>query len=175
MCSIITHPAVPLALSVFLPREVLTPGLVVTGAICSIVPDLDVIGFRFGVRYGDMFGHRGFTHSIFFAAVLAGSLTFAFFRSEQSSTLITFLFLFVSTLSHTLLDMLTNGGLGVALLAPFSGERFFFPWRPIQVSPVSVGSFFSEWGVRVLLSELRWVWLPSFVVFAAGYIARRYL
>jgi inner membrane protein len=35
----------------------------VAGALCSVIPDLDVIGFRFGIRYGDFWGHRGFTHS----------------------------------------------------------------------------------------------------------------
>jgi hypothetical protein len=39
------------------------------GAICSVVPDLDVVGFRFGIRYGDFWGHRGFTHSLLFAAL----------------------------------------------------------------------------------------------------------
>src|SRR6202043_386576 len=34
----------------------------VVGAVCSMIPDLDVIGFRFGIRYGDFLGHRGFTH-----------------------------------------------------------------------------------------------------------------
>ena len=61
MCSILTHPAVPLALSVFLPQGVASPKLLLAGAACSIIPDLDVIGFGFGIRYGDMLGHRGFT------------------------------------------------------------------------------------------------------------------
>ena len=56
---------------------------------------------------------------------------------------------------------MTNGGLGVALLAPFSEERFFFSFRPIQVSPIGAGAFFTEWGLRVLKSEGLWVGLPS--------------
>lgn len=36
------------------------------GVVCSMIPDLDVIGLAFGVRYGDPWGHRGMTHSIFF-------------------------------------------------------------------------------------------------------------
>ena len=40
-------------------------------AILAVIPDLDVIGMRYGIPYGDMFGHRGFTHSLFFAVVLA--------------------------------------------------------------------------------------------------------
>jgi len=40
--------------------------------LCSVIPDLDAIGFRFGIHYGDFWGHRGFTHSLIFAALLAG-------------------------------------------------------------------------------------------------------
>lgn len=174
MCSVLTHPAVPLALSAFLPQGAASPALLLAGAACSVVPDLDVIGFGFGVRYSDMLGHRGLTHSVLFAAALGALLTFTLFRDAQGSDWPVFLFLFLSTLSHALLDMLTNGGLGVALFAPFSNERYFFPWRPIEVSPIGVSSFLSDWGVRVILSELRWVWLPSAVVYALGYVTRRW-
>ncbi|HJQ26107.1 MAG TPA: metal-dependent hydrolase [Blastocatellia bacterium] len=174
MCSAFTHPAIPLALAVFLPKETVSPTLVVIGAACSIVPDLDAIGFRLGVSYGDMFGHRGFTHSIVFAAALSALLTFTLFRHLATGNWLVFVFLFVATLSHPLLDMLTNGGLGIALFAPFSNQRYFFPSRPIEVSPIGVASFFSTWGIRVLLSELQWVWLPAAGVFAVGYIIRRY-
>jgi inner membrane protein len=174
MCSVLTHPVVPLALSVALPRETTTSTLILAGAVCSIIPDLDVLGFGFGIRYNDMLGHRGLTHSIMFAVALSALLSFTLFRNTQSSHWVIFLFLFLSTLSHPLLDMLTNGGLGVALLAPFSNKRYFFPWRPIEVSPIGIGTFLSEWGVRVILTELKWVWLPSGIMFTVGQIARRY-
>jgi len=174
MCSVLTHPAIPLALSVCFPQAAVSPTLVFAGAVCSIIPDLDVIGFRFGIRYGEMLRHRGFTHSIVFAATLSALLAFTLFRNSPGGNWVIFLFLFISALSHSLLDMLTNGGLGIALFAPFSNDRYFFPWRPIEVSPIGVASFFSKWGIRVILSELRWVWLPSTVIFAVGYIVRRY-
>ena len=69
-----THPVVPAAIAAVFPQGSISPTLVLLGAACSIIPDLDVIGFKFGIRYGDMLGHRGLTHSIFFAAVLAASL-----------------------------------------------------------------------------------------------------
>jgi len=174
MCSVLTHPVVPVALSVVLPQGTVSPALLLASVACSIIPDLDVIGFRFGVRYSDMLGHRGFSHSILFATALSALLSFTLFRNGQGGNWLVFIFLFLSTLSHPLLDMLTNGGLGVALFAPFSNERYFFPWRPMEVSPIGVGSFFSEWGGRVILSELRWVWLPSAVVIVLGNVARRY-
>jgi inner membrane protein len=160
-------------LSVALPQVTASPTLLLAGAACSIIPDLDVIGFRFGIRYSDMLGHRGFTHSILFATALSALLSFTLFRDGQGGRWVVFIFLFLSTLSHPLLDMLTNGGLGVALFAPFSNERYFFPWRPMEVSPIGIGGFFSEWGIRVIVSELRWVWLPSGVAFVLGHVARR--
>ena len=60
---------------------------------------------------------------------------------------------------HPLLDAMTSGGLGVALLWPWNDQRFFAPWRPILVSPFANG-FFSARGLSTLLSELCWVWLP---------------
>src|SRR5256885_13893848 len=40
----------------------------------SLVADVDVLAFRFGIPYSDPFGHRGATHSLVFA-VLAGTVT----------------------------------------------------------------------------------------------------
>src|SRR5438094_868741 len=139
MCSIITHPAVPLALSGFLPQENVSPALLLAGAVCSIIPDLDVVGFRFGISYGDILGHCGFTHSLLFAVILAALLMFTLFRNRAGKTWVILLFLFLSTLSHPLLDMLTNGGLGVALFAPFIDERYFFPWKAHRGIPANHG------------------------------------
>ena len=36
----------------------------------SLLPDIDVIGFGLGVRYGDEWGHRGATHSFAFSIAL---------------------------------------------------------------------------------------------------------
>ena len=56
-------------------------------------------------------------------------------------------------LSHGLLDALTSGGLGVALLWPISDARFFAPWRPIPVARIGA-AFLSSRGLRVALTEL---------------------
>jgi inner membrane protein len=168
-----THPAVPIALSVLLPRDTASSSLVIAASVCSIIPDVDVIAFGLGIRYGDMFGHRGFTHSLTFAVALGALATAILFHHSHASHLVIFLYLFLSTLSHPLLDALTNGGLGVGFFAPFSNKRYFFPYRPIEVSPIGVSSFFSYRGFEVLLSELRWVWLPSSIFFAIGQLFKR--
>ena len=75
------------------------------------------------------------------------------------------------TASHGLLDALTNGGRGIAFFAPFSDHRYFFPWRPIQVSPIGVG-FFSPRGLRVLASESGWIWVPSAIIAVSARLFR---
>jgi inner membrane protein len=72
-----------------------------------------------------------------------------------------FLFLCLSTLSHGILDAMTSGGSGVAFFAPVHNQRYFWPWRPIHISPVNLSGFFSARGVRVLRSELQRIWLPA--------------
>jgi len=134
---------------------------------CSILPDLDVIGFSFGVSYNSFWGHRGFSHSITFAILISIFFSMTFYHSlikkeYKKLILIGFCF-FLCTLSHSLLDALTTGGKGVALLSPFDNTRYFFPWKVIKVSPIGISKFFSEWGVRVIVSELKWIGIPSLV------------
>jgi inner membrane protein len=108
-------------------------------------------------------GHRGFSHSLVFAFLLALLVAFTFFRKtifSAAEKLQLVFFFFLCTVSHAVLDAMTTGGLGVAFFAPFNNARYFFPWRPIQVSPIGVHNFFSEWGLRVMRSEFIWVGLP---------------
>jgi inner membrane protein len=128
-------------------------------ALLAAAPDLDVLMHAF-VRYSHPFGHRGAFHSLAFyalVALVAAGLTPLAERRRAVA-----FWVFLALASHSLLDMLTNGGLGIGLWWPISDTRFFFPWRPIPVSPMRVSSFFSEWGVRVLATEL-WFGVPAFV------------
>ena len=77
-------------------------------------------------------------------------------------------FLFMSTISHSILDAMTTGGSGVAFFAPFDNTRYFLPWRMIKVSPIGLQKFLSEWGLAVLKSEFIWIGIPlllSFIIF----------
>jgi inner membrane protein len=142
-----------------------------------MAPDIDVIGFRFGVHYGDLLGHRGITHSLLFAALLA-SVAFFCVRSSLSppvSRKLAWTYLFLATASHGLLDALTDGsGLGVMFFWPFDSTRYFFPITPIAMSPIGM-RFFSERGLSVILSEVRWVWIPSLAFALIAFCARRIL
>jgi len=99
----------------------------VLGALCAVAPDLDVVSLRFGIRYGDILGHRGLSHSIFLAAVLATVVTI-FVRHtwpESPGAARLWPFFFVATASHGLLDSMTNGGLGVAFFRSPTIATFF--------------------------------------------------
>jgi inner membrane protein len=129
--------------------------------LCSVIPDADVAGFRFGVRYEDLWGHRGMTHSLIFAAVLGGVAAYWLKPDWRKEGWKLFLVLAVIAASHGVLDAFTNGGLGVAFFSPFDRTRYFFPWQPIEVSPIGASRFFTARGLAVIVSEVRWVWLPS--------------
>ena len=132
--------------------------------ICSSLPDADVIGYHWlYIPSYHFLGHRGFFHSPFFAGLLSVVIVSIFYRNESffsKQWWKYFLYFFILTTSHGILDSLTNGGNGIALLSPFTNERYFFPWTPIEVSPLSVKRFLSQRGLTVLLSELLWIWLP---------------
>lgn len=136
--------------------------LLLAGVACSILPDADVVGFAFGVPYGDLLGHRGLTHSFVFAALVAAFVCGLFFRDPPwaGQRLRVLLYLFLATASHGVFDALTNGGLGVAFLAPFDAARWFFPFRPVVVSPIGIAEFFTARSLAVLWSELLWIVLP---------------
>ena len=162
MPTVFSHPAVPLALRVGLGREIVSPRLLLAGMLASVLPDLDVMTLRLGMEYPQALGHRGFSHSLLFAALvaLAGAAAHRALHCRFGRAVG---FLFVSTASHGLLDAFTNGGIGIAFLWPWSEVRSFAPeaLRVIEVSPISVSRFLSWRGVEVLFSELCWIWLPA--------------
>lgn len=146
------------------------------GAFCAVVPDTDALGFMWGVPYESFWGHRGFTHSFVFAALLAVVINLVFYREEKINSIrwwALFLFFFLATASHPILDAMTTGGLGVAFFSPFDNMRYFLPFRPIKVSPIGVAAFFSEWGWRVIKSEFIWVGIPSLLLIALAATLRR--
>ena len=128
---------------------------------CAVLPDADALGYRLGVPYGSLWGHRGLTHSLLAAAVVATLATVAAAGVGRRPALArVWGLLWLATASHGLLDALTTGGLGVAFFSPFDPTRYFFPFRPIRVSPLGVRAFFGAKGRAVLASEAVWVGLP---------------
>src|SRR5829696_6346141 len=162
MASAFSHAFVAFAFGKLPQRPPFTWRMLILGMVCSVVPDLDVIGFSYGIPYEDLWGHRGITHSLVFAGLLSASLV-ASCCGEQplAKRTAVFVYLFLCTASHGLLDAMTDGGLGVAFFSPFDTTRYFFGFHPVAVSPIGIGEFFSRDAVGVLASEARWIWLPT--------------
>jgi inner membrane protein len=157
-----------------LPRPRVPVSVTLACTLSAILPDADVIAFRLGVGYSDLVGHRGLTHSIAFAAVWALFVQLVVFRSGVPGVGggLLWALLFLSTASHGLLDAATNGGLGIAFFSPFSNARYFWPWRPIEVSPIGLGSLLASGG-EFLLSEVVWIWAPCAAILIVAHARRR--
>ncbi len=124
----------------------------VTAGLFAAAPDLDTWAMlAFDIPRGSLFSHRGFFHSPIFLALL--TLAVASLVARGRAVLPLAAVWAGAAITHPLLDMLTDGGSGVMVLFPFSTERFFFPWRPIRVSPLSIARFFDRAG-EILWSEL---------------------
>lgn len=175
MPTIITHTVVAGIAGKIFARTQMSVRFWLLSIVCSVLPDADVIGFSIGIPYAHFWGHRGFLHSIFFAMILSLLIVFAFFRSHKvfsKSWWKYIIYFFVLGASHGVLDAFTNGGLGIALLSPFDNTRYFFPWTPLEVSPIGVRAFVSNWGLRAIISEIWYIWLPLAIVVIAINIAR---
>jgi inner membrane protein len=175
MASVFSHAVAAISISSCFYRPEVPKRVWLAGVLCSVIPDLDVIGFRVGIHYGDFWGHRGFTHSLVFAALLATTVGLVMWRGGISGIgRVSLLgYLFVATASHGLLDAMTNGGLGVTFFSPFDNTRYFLPWRPIRVSPIGVSRFFTPRGLSVLQSEFLWIWIPALVFAGVMWTLRR--
>jgi len=145
------------------------------GTLCSLVPDLDTFGFHFGVGYGDFGGHRGFTHSIIFAALVAAAALGVSYRYSLPSfnRFSMWMYFFLATASHGLLDAMTDGGRGVAFFAPIYNRRYLLPWTPIQISPMGIKHFFTAHGLALFRSEILWIWFPAALVAVSAWVIRR--
>lgn len=174
MPTVLTRALIPLAGGIALGARRVPTRLVAAGMVAAMLPDADVVAFKLGIDYAHALGHRGASHSLAFA-MACGAVAACGARWLRASAITAFLFIALSAASHALLDMLTDGGLGVALFWPWSETRHFAPWRMIEVSPFA-NRFFSARGVEVLLSELRWVWLPVLILAGvAAWLRRRAL
>jgi inner membrane protein len=164
MASAPSHAVFALALGAWLAPRPQQRRTLLLGAILAMLPDIDAVGYWLGVPTHSLIGHRGLTHSIAFA--LSVGLAAGWWWSRKATPVPRsrlMLYLVAAMLSHGMLDALTNGGPGIAFFAPFTA-RYFFPFRPIAVSPIGVQGVFGERGLLILASEARWILLPSALI-----------
>lgn len=171
MPTLFTHPVVPVAVMYFLDRTDISRRLLMTACLVSILPDLDVLAFSFGIPYESPFGHRGFTHSIAFALLL-GLIAMVMHNYLKSPKFMAFFLVSVAGISHGVLDALTNGGLGIAFFWPLDATRYFLPWTPLEVSPIGA-NFFTPRGAVVLVSEFIWIWCPALMLVSMNWVLKK--
>ncbi len=177
MASAFGHALASVALGATYTKRLTSRRFWVLGSLCAIFPDIDVLAFRFGIPYESFWGHRGFTHSLVFALLVGTIVTLVFYRRRflSGAGLAYVSFFSFSTASHAVLDAMTTGGLGVAFFAPFDNTRYFFPFRPIKVSPIGIKNFLSDAGWQVIQSELVWIGLPCVLVITTAWLVRKRL
>jgi len=126
-------------------------------AVCAVAPDLDLIGWPFGVPFEAPLGHRGLTHSIPFAVLTGITAAGVFLRMLPTrDRAIAGVILILATATHSVLDALTTySPTGPAFWAPFSNARYRFLWTPLT----GEGGFRTSFGQEAL-----YVCLPALVV-----------
>jgi len=176
MASIISHAAAGAALSIAFAPDGAPARYWSIAIAAAVLPDADSLLYYF--RYYPPLGHRGFFHSPFLGLIISFLVMVFFFRDEAHFSgrwFRYFSLFFLIWTSHGLLDALTNGGRGVAFFSPFSSKRYFFPWTPIQVSPMRIKSFFTPRGWSVFKNELVWIWLPGLVLVSLSRLIRLWI
>ena len=98
------------------------------GAVGGLIPDLDIFVAPFFNEVDGLFVHRGFSHAIIFAFLLAPVLGWLIHRIHKQKTDVrqrewTFL-IFMAAFTHPILDYFTTYGTGAFL--PFSSYRVEF-------------------------------------------------
>jgi inner membrane protein len=147
--------------------------IAVTAGLFAVAPDLDTpLMFALDISHGSLFAHRGFFHTPFFLILLVCAVAVGTIRGPAWRWMA--IVWAGAAVTHPLLDMLTDGGSGVMLLFPFSTERLFFPWRPIRVSPLTIGRFFGCAG-EILWSELPFCAAALAIGFTGRAVAARRL
>ena len=175
MPTALTHAFVGVALASVAPGTVSRGAVALVLVLLAVLPDIDVVAFGVGIPYDHPMGHRGFTHSLTFA-LLVGAVAACSFRRVQAVSREWWRLVAVfgiAAASHGILDAFTNAGLGVGFLIPFDSARYFFPWRPLETSPIGVGAFFDGPALRILANEIVWVWLPVGGLVLLGGLAQR--
>lgn len=138
--------------------------ILLAAAILGALPDADAL-YRHSVVQRELFGHRGFTHSLSFAALMGLVLAILYvkLRWNHGQKLWTLALIFsLATASHGFFDAMTTGGSGVAFFAPFDNTRHFFAFRPIPVAPFSAAALISARGLNLLVWEFALLW--TFVI-----------
>jgi inner membrane protein len=167
MPSLLGHAVAGLALNAAFAGEEMPRRSWALTTFCALAPDLDWFSAFLNLPHSGWLDHRGITHSLPVAALLAGAMWWlGFKRGQRTQRLL--LCLMVAAFSHGLLDACTKGGVGVAAFLPFSKARYVCLWQPLQASPLPLNGALALRFLRSLFSELLWIGLPAWLLVLAA-------
>ena len=157
----ISHAAVGFAIAAWTQQRLPTRRVCIVAAACAALPDIDAIGWPLHVSGASLFSHRAITHSLTFAFVGAAVATIVFFRGNQwtQGRARIALTLGLALVSHACLDALSTYSVGVEFFAPFSQQRFRFPWTPLGPPSGGVLGQLAQEAVVILLPAVLVGWL----------------
>ena len=112
---------------------------VLLSTLCQWLPDIDTFAYLFAINESHPLGHRGFAHSLLFAALVALCVVRCCYRQVSTAswrwwTLCSWFFLM--TALHGIFDAMVFDSLGVAFFAPFDTTRYQLPWQPLVDVPI---------------------------------------
>jgi len=135
-------------------RDRLGRGAVLLGAVGGVLPDADILLSAVDPWWSWQY-HRHFTHSVFFAPLVAVPLAWLFWRARGRRRFgLWFLCAWLAIATHPLLDLCTS--YGTEFFVPVSGARLGFDWIAI-IDPV----YSLILAVALLACLVRWRRNPS--------------
>jgi len=157
----ISHAAVGFAIAAWTEPRMPTRRACIVAAACAALPDIDAIGWPLHIPNTSLFSHRAITHSLTFALVAAVAATIVCFRgtpwTPRRARIA--LVLGLALVSHVCLDALSTYSVGVEFFAPFSQQRFRFPWTPLGAPGGSVLGQLAQEAIFILLPAVLVGWL----------------
>lgn len=135
----------------------------VLATACALAPDLDWFTAFVPATAGTSLAHRGLSHSLLAAGLIAVAAMVMGLRPQLGSPR-HWACMLSAAFSHGLLDACTFGGTGVAFLLPLSDARFVCVWQPLFVSPIPLSGKLLDWLLLSLGTEVIWIGLPAALV-----------
>lgn len=163
MPSFLGHAVAGVALGAAFADENTPRRAVALGTFCALAPDLDGFTLFLSLHPGNFLAHRGVSHSLLAAVLLAAVVLLLGFRREQRSLRVG-VYLLLASISHGLLDACTSGRIGVAFFYPFSASRWGCYWQPFLDAPLPFWPGLRLPFLGALLGEALWIGLPGLLL-----------
>ena len=165
MPSFFGHAVAGVALGAAFADEKTPRRTLVLGTLRALAPDLDSFTLFLPLHPGNFLAHRGVSHSLLAAVLLAAAVLLFGFRREQRSLKVG-VYLLLASISHGLLDACTSGRIGVAFFYPFSTSRWGCYWQPFLDAPLPFWPGLRLPFLGALLGEALWIGLPGLLLVA---------